>query len=407
MLESTPQTRIETEVEHGPPAALIPILAVATGALVANLYYAQPLIAAIGPEIGISPELGGAIVSITQIGYGLGLFFLVSLADLVDNKKLVLVNVALTGIALLGAALSRAASPFLVACFVIGLSSTAAQVLVPFVAQLVPEAQRGRAVGNVMGALLAGIMLARPVALFVAASAGWRAIFGISAMLMLGVGIALAKLMPRHKPAGELTYGRILASMAGLLRDIPALRWRAAYQALLFSAFNLFWTAAPLMLADRFGLGQRGIGLFALAGAGGALAAPLAGRLADRGMGQIATGTVMIALGIAFYATHWAVDAGMMIVLVVLAILIDAAVQTNHVVSQRILFSGPAQTRGRINALYMTITFLGGAIGSVLGTLIYHQGSWTLTADTGALIAILALVLFGLERHSRAKPGKS
>jgi predicted MFS family arabinose efflux permease len=160
---------------RGPSAALVTVIAVATGALVANLFYAQPLIASIAPEIGISADLAGSVVSITQIGYGVGLFLLVSLADLVENKRLVLTTLTLTIVGLIGAAFSTAAAPFFAAAFVIGLSSTGAQVLLPFVAHLVPEARRGRILGNVMAGLLTGIMLARPLSLFIAASFGWRA----------------------------------------------------------------------------------------------------------------------------------------------------------------------------------------------------------------------------------------
>jgi predicted MFS family arabinose efflux permease len=276
-------------------------------------------------------------------------------------------------------------------------------VLVAFVSQLVAPEQRGQVVGNVMSALLAGIMLARPLALFVAAASGWRAIFWGSAVLTLGIGFALAKTMPRHAPGGGLSYGRIIASMAGLLMSIAPLRWRAAYQALLFGAFSLFWTTVPLVLVDRFGMGESGIGLFALAGAGGALAAPIAGRLADRGLGQAATAAAMVTAAVSFFATSWAVGTGALVLLVVLAVLIDAAVQTNHIVSQRIIFSTAAATRGRVNALYMTFTFIGGAIGSMLGTLVYHADGWSMTAGAGGLIAVVALVLFGLERAGSAK----
>lgn len=387
-----------------PSPTLLSVIAVATGALVANLYYAQPLVASIAPEIGIPPDLAGSIVSVAQIGYGLGLFLLVSLADLVENRTLVLLLLAFTATGLLGLTLSTSSLTFFAAAFVVGLCATGAQVLIPFVARLVPDDQRGRVVGNIMAGVLTGIMLARPVSLFVAGSFGWRAVFWGSCVLMLGIGLALARIMPRYRPAPGMHYGQILASMAGLLRDVPAVRWRAAYQALLFAAFNIFWTAAPLMLADRFGMSEHGIGLFALAGAGGALAAPLAGRLADRGFGMALTAGAMIAIALAFFATTWAAGAMALVLLVVLTIAIDAAVQTNQVVSQRIIFSVPAEVRGRVNALYMTLTFAGGAIGSMLGTLTWHSGGWTETAGVGGVLGLLALFLFGVERWPSRRP---
>ena len=279
------------------------------------------------------------------------------------------------------------------------MCSTGAQVLLPLLAHLVPAERRGRVVGNVMAGLLTGIMLARPLSLFIAASFGWRTVFWCSAALMVIIGLVLAKAMPTHRPTSGLHYGRILGSMAGLWRDFPALRWRAAYQALLFGAFNMFWTAVPLMLAQRFGLDGHAIGLFALAGVGGALAAPVAGRLADGGHGQIATAGAMITLGVAFMATSWAAAALALGVLVVLAIVIDAAVQANQVVSQRIIFTAPAQVRGRVNALYMTINFAGGAIGSILGTVTYYRGGWGTTALVGGLAGALSLLLFAIERR--------
>ena len=367
--------------------------------MVANLYYAQPLVASIGPELGISADLAGSVVSVTQLGYGCGLFLLVSLADLVENRRLVLTLIAITTLGLVGMATANAAMSFFVAAFVIGLCSTGAQVLIPLLAHLVPAERRGRVVGNVMAGLLTGIMLARPLSLFIAASFGWRTVFWCSAALMVIIGLVLAKAMPTHRPTSGLHYGRILGSMAGLWRDFPALRWRAAYQALLFGAFNMFWTAVPLMLAQRFGLDGHAIGLFALAGVGGALAAPVAGRLADRGHGQIATAGAMITLGVAFMATSWAAAALALGVLVVLAIVIDAAVQANQVVSQRIIFTAPAQVRGRVNALYMTINFAGGAIGSILGTVTYFRGGWGTTALVGGLAGALSLLLFAIERR--------
>ena len=399
--KAIPEAPAAVSPAQAPSRLLLAVIGIATGALAANLYYAQPLIAQIGPEIGIRPDLAGALVSVTQIGYALGLFFLVSLADLVESKKLVLIAMCVTVLALVGAATSPGAAPLFIASLVIGLSSTGAQILVPFVSHLVPEAQRGRTVGNVMAGLLTGILIARPLSLFVASSFGWRSVFWLSALLMIVIGAALFRLMPRYQPQGGLSYGKILASMVGLVRNTPVLRRRAAYQALMFCAFNMFWTAAPLMLAERFGMSQQSIALFALAGAGGALAAPIAGRLADRGLVGPATAAGMGVLAICFFATGWAASAGVLALLVVLAILIDAAVQLNQVVSQRVIFSLAPHMRGRINAIYMTTAFVGGAVGSTIATASYHWGGWTATAICGGTLGILALLLLATERPKR------
>jgi len=402
MVKRTPKSALAGAEE--PSSWLIATFAVATGALVANLYYAQPLLAQIGPEIGISPELAGAIVSATQIGYGAGLFFLVSLSDLVENKKLVFVTLAGTILGLIGVATAASVWMFLVSYFVVGVCSTAAQIIIPFAAHLVPERRRGRVVGNIMAALLTGIMLARPVALFVAGYLGWRAVFWISAALMILIGLALARIMPRHRPRPGMHYGQILTSMIVQLKTRRVLRYRAAYQGLMFAAFNLFWTAAPLMLAGRFGLGANAIALFALAGAGGALCAPVAGHIADRGFTLSATIGAMLTLSLSFFATGWAVAAGALLVLAVLAVLLDAAVQVNQVVTQRIVFTLSSEMRGRLNAIYMTLVFVCGAGGSVLGTITYQWGGWRATALAGGLIGVLLLLLFAFEQAGlRAK----
>jgi predicted MFS family arabinose efflux permease len=386
-----------------PPASafLLTILTIGVGVLVANLYYAQPLIASIGKELGIAPGVAGAIVSVAQIGYGTGLFLVVPLADLVENKRLVLTLMGLVLVGLVALATSSNATAFFVAAYLIGVSATGAQVLLPYVAYLVPEERRGRVVGNVMAGVLTGIMLARPASLFISGSFGWRAVFWTSACLVATLALLLARLMPRHRPAGGMHYGRIIASMVHLPPRMPALCWRSAYAALLFGAFNMFWTAAPLMLAGRFHLNEHQVGLFALAGAGGALAAPLAGRLSDRNLEAEATAGSMIVLALCFFGTGWAVAATALASMVVCTVLLDAAVQTNQVVSRRTVFAASTALRGRVNALYMTATFIGGSIGSLLGSVTYSTGGWTATAGTGVVIGLVALGLFGIEMRGR------
>jgi predicted MFS family arabinose efflux permease len=397
MTQPQPTGSSANDEARGPSVALLTTMGAAIGALVANLYYAQPLVDSIAQEIGVSRDLAGLVVSVSQIGYGIGLFLLVSLADLVENKRLVMATIVLTTLGLIGLATASSAVPFFIAAFVVGLCSTGAQVLLPFIAHLIPIARRGRVIGNVMGGLLLGVMVARPLALFLAGSFGWRSVFWFSAALMVAIGVALLRMMPTYKPSSGMHYGQILASMIRLYRNTPLLRRRAAYQMLMFAAFNMFWTAAPLMLADHFGLDQKQIALFALAGAGGALSAPIAGRLADRGLIRSSTVGLMLMAGLTVFLSRWAVGMSALVALVVLTILFDAAVQGNQVLSQRIIFSGPVETRGRVNAIYMTQLFFGGAIGSVAGTVTYHWGGWPLTAACGGLAGVAMLLLFVTE----------
>ncbi len=395
----TARSEADLAEDAGPSSSLVVVLTVAAGALIANLYYAQPLVAAIGPAVGISRDLAGSIVSMTQIGYGIGLFFIVSLADLVENKRLVLVTMALTTLGLVGAATSTGVASFFAASLVIGVCSTGAQVLLPFVAHLIPAARRGRTVGKVMAGVLTGIMLARPIALFVSAALGWRSVFLISAVAIVAIGLALVRMMPTYRPTSGTPYSRILSSMLAVMVTMPAVRWRAMYQALMFCAFNMFWTAVPLFLADRFHLGERGIGVFALAGCGGALVAPMAGRLADAGRSRGTTVASMAVLMLSFLASCWVSGgAAALVLLTALAVLIDAAIQANQVVGQRIIFSVAAERRGRVNAIYMTCLFIGAAIGSILGTATYHRGGWPGTAGTGVAIGVVLLLLMACEQ---------
>src|SRR4051812_3016220 len=280
--------------------ALIAVFAIACGAMVANLYYAQALIGLIAPAIGLAPRLAGFTVTLTQLGYGSGLLLVVSLADLVENRRLALVMLAGVIVSLVGVATAQSAPTFLVFSYLTGFCCVGAQILIPFAAHMATDENRGRVVGNIMGGLVTGIMLARPAASFLAASFGWRAIFWVSAVGMVMLGAVLFRMLPERKPRPGMHYGQILLSTLSLLVREPVIRRRATYQAILFSTFHLFWTAAPLFLAQQFGFGQRGIALFALAGAGGALAAPMAGRLADRGHIRAGTMGALIAAILAF-----------------------------------------------------------------------------------------------------------
>jgi len=259
---------------------------------------------------------------------------------------------------------------------------------------------RGRVVGNVMSGLMLGIMLARPVAGFITEIASWRAVFLGSTGVMVVLGMVIYRVLPKRMPASRPRYGELLASMGHLALTTPILQRRGLYHAFLFGAFSLFWTASPLWLAGPdFHLSQAGIAWFALAGVSGAVAAPLAGRLADRGWSRPATGLAMLAVAVAFLMTHVG-PAGSPLALAVLvaaAILLDFGVAANMVVGQRAIFTLGAEYRSRLNGLFMAIFFMGGAIGSALGGWAYARGGWPLTSWVGLAMPLAALLYFATE----------
>ena len=258
--------------------ALTTLFAVACGALAANLYYAQPLVALIGADTGLSLSTESVIVTVAQIGYAIGLVFLVPLGDIVENRKLILATMALNVVSLVGLALAPGLASLFAMMLVVGVTSCAAQMIVPLAANLAPSAERGAVVGNVMTGLLGGILLARPVASFLADYITWRGVFAASAALVgLVLLVGLLRLPARTPTAGK-GYGELIGSLGKLFANQPVLRRRGLYHASMFGAFSLFWTAAPIiLLREPFNFSSTEVALFTLAGVFGVFAAPLAG----------------------------------------------------------------------------------------------------------------------------------
>jgi len=398
----SPLTKVSPEPVElpGAPRATILLIATACALVVANLYYAQPLAGPISASLGLSPAAAGLIVTMTQIGYGLGLLLIVPLGDLVENRRLILGVMALMTLAVLGAAVAPGPLAFLAAALLIGLGSVAVQILVPFAAHLAPEARRGQVVGNVMSGLMLGIMLSRPVASFVTQVSSWHVVFLGSAGIMVVLSVVLHRALPVRRPVHRLGYGALLASMGHLVRTTPILRRRALYQACLFAAFSLFWTTTPLLLAGPlYGLSQAGIALFALAGVAGAVAAPIAGRVADRGWSRPASGAAMLLVGLSFGLTHLGAPGSSLALgsLVAAAILLDFGVTANLVLGQRAIFALGAEYRSRLNGLFMAFFFGGGALGSALGGWAFARAGWAPTSWIGIALAALALLYYATE----------
>jgi predicted MFS family arabinose efflux permease len=376
---------------------IILLLAISCGLIVANLYYAQPLVGPISRDLGLSPQAAGLIVTTTQMGYSAALLLIVPLSDLFENRRLVLYAIGVAAVALLATAFAAHSLQFLTAGLLTGFGSVAVQLLVVYAAHLAPEAMRGRVVGNVTAGLMFGILLGRPIASFITAISSWHVVFVASSLVMAILAVVLSRALPKRQPTSQLRYGQLLGSMGRLLVKTPVLQRRALYQASLFCVFCMFWTVIPLVLAGPdFHLSQVGIGLFTLAGAAGVIAAPIAGRIADRGWSRPATGLAIASGAISFLLTH-VVPAGSTLSLafmVAAAILLDLGAQANVVLGFRAIFALGAEYRGRFNGLYMAIFYTAGAIGSALGAWAYAQGGWSLASWIGFAIPVCAFVYY-------------
>jgi predicted MFS family arabinose efflux permease len=372
------------------------VLAFACGLSVANLYYAQPLLALIAHDLQTGQGSAALIVTMTQLGYAAGLVLLLPLGDLLENRALASRTLLGTAVALVVAAVAPSIGLLLLVSVLIGLTSVVAQILVPLAAHLAPADQRGRVVGRVMSGLLLGILLARTVASLVAAHWGWRSVYLISAGLMLAVAVVLVRVLPRRRPAPGVRYPQLMASVARLVRTEPALRRRAACQALMFAAFSSFWTSISYHLLDAHHLSQTGLGIFALVGAAGAAAAPVTGWLGDRGHGQAGSG-VALALGVAAMVVAGA-GRGSVIALAAGAVLLDLAVQGHQVFSQQEIYQLRPDARARVNSVFMGSIFIAGAIASAVSGALYESSGWTAVTVFGGALPAVALLVWAVSR---------
>ena len=393
-----------------PPAAMTTsftlLLATAVGVIVLNLYASQPLIGLIGPALGLPPAAASLVTTLTLLAYAAGLVLVVPLVDLVSNRPLIVTTLALCATGLAVTAAAGSTTLFLAATVLVGLTSTVIQMLVPIAAALAAPADRGRVVGNVMTGLMVGILLSRPAASLMADAFGWRSFYALTAVLVALLALVLHRLLPDLRPPRGMRYGSLIASLWTLMRDEPLLRWRAAYQGLLMGAFSAFWTAAALRLAaPPFGLGQQGIALFALAGAAGAMAAPVAGRVADRGWSRQAT---LVAHGIAIAGIllagavaggDWrAWDPGAMPgmslgLLILAAVLLDIGVVADQILGRHAINTLRPEARGRLNGLYTGLFFLGGSAGAAAAGPAWALGGWPAVCWVGLGFAAAAMLL--------------
>lgn len=375
-------------------------MSVATGLAVASNYYAQPLLHTIGQQFSISNAAAGTIVTTAQLSYAVGLMLLVPLGDMFERRSLIVLMNLLAAGGLLISAFSTSIAMLIIGTALTGMLSVVAQILVPFAATLAAPHERGKAVGTVMSGLLLGILLARTAAGALADVGSWRTVYWVAAILMLCMSAVLWRVLPRYQSPTAMSYPRLLGSILRMFVEEPLFRARSLIGGLLFAAFSMLWTPLTFLLAGPpYEYSNTTIGLFGLAGAAGAYAANRFGRLADRGLGNLAT-----RVGLLLLLGSWGLMAfGQVSVVALLAgILVqDLAIQGVHVTNTSSIYRLRPEARSRLTAGYVTCYFIGGASGSLVSSWLYARFGWSAVVTAGAVLAALTLAYGALAPSAR------
>jgi len=370
-------------------------MAFAVGTAVANIYYNQPLLDQIRASFGVSLHEIAWIPSLTQAGYAIGMLFIVPLGDMRERKRLVLLFSCLSALTL---ALVACAPGFFVAAIaslMLGLSTMTPQFLIPFAASLAEPHEKGKVVGTMMSGLLLGILLARTVSGFVGAAYGWRAMFGLASAFQVLLVILLAFTLPKSEPSYHGKYLGLLQSVLRIFKEQTILREASFFGAMLFGAFSAFWaTLIYLMQTPTFHLGARAVGIYGLLGAVAAGFTPVVGGLVDRHPARKVTG-IMMALTL-FSFLVFGLSASSLVGIGIGVILMDVGVQGGHVSNQSRILSLIPGAQSRLQTAYMFFYFLGGAIGSYLGTVSFGHYGWSGVCCSAGLLMVLGLLRYSI-----------
>ncbi|MFJ7730141.1 MFS transporter [Neobacillus sp. NPDC097160] len=370
------------------------LLAIACGMAVANVYFAHPLLSSIASEFSIEPSIIGIVITVTQICYALGLLLLVPLGDLFIQRRLIIGQMFMLVVALIVVGIAPTSIVFFIGVAIVGLLATVTQTLVAYASTLAVPTERGRIVGFVTSGVVIGILLARTFAGIMADLGGWRSVYLSSAVLILIlIGLLNKELPGTVYKRPSLSYPKLLHSVLMLFVQERILLIRGILALLIFTVFSTFWTSLVFPLSSPpYSFSHTSIGVFGLAGVSGALAAARAGRLADRGLGQLTTGVALVLL-IASWFFISSINYSIL-VLIIGIILLDLAVQAVHVTNQSLIFKVLPEARSRLTAAYMVFYSIGSATGSIVSTNIYANYGWNGVCLFGISVSVLALVFW-------------
>jgi len=366
------------------------IMTIATGLVVANLYYNQPLLEDIARTFHCSRGKAGQVSMLTQIGYASGMLFLAPLADMFKRKRLMVIIFAFIVLSSLLTALAPNINILIFASFLLGASSMIPQLLVPMAAHLAKPHERGKKIGVIMSGLLIGILLSRTFAGYIGEFFGWRMVFYAATGIMLIMWMLIWLFLPEVEPDYKGSHKNLMISLIHLVKQEPKLRLAAFRGALCFACFSAFWTTIVFLLKQNFDMGSGVAGEFGLVGAFGALAAGLMGRLSDKMDAYKLSGFTILLIIISFVIFYFSAHSIPGLILGV--IILDMGVQATHISNQSIIFTLKPEARNRINTVYMVSYFIGGSLGTLFATQLWKNYQWNGVCFIG--IGLSAFTLF-------------
>ncbi|ACU63528.1 MFS transporter [Chitinophaga pinensis] len=382
-------------------SGIIPLMAISGGVMIANIYYNQPILKEIGASINTSEAAIGRIAMLSQLGFGLGMFFLLPLGDKLKRKRLIIFLAACLALTLTGFAFASTPAQVYVLSFFIGLFSTPAQIILPMAATL-DSTNRGKTVGRVFSGILVGILGARVLSGLISEWLGWRYVYGISAMMVSSVAILLKLFLPDVAPKFKGNYFKLLQSTLSLIREYRLLRQAALLGSLTFGVFCSFWTTLTFHLVSaplHYSPGT--IGSFGLIAIGGALVAPYFGKLADKGNTyKSLLITVGLVIGSVILIKIFPYS---FVALIVCIFFLDIGVQATQITNFARIYSLHEHAHSRLNTIYMTTYFIGAAIGTYFGLLSWKTGGWNLSTWQMLLWGTAALAVVIISERVNAK----
>ncbi|WP_414572794.1 MFS transporter [Nostoc sp. CCY 9925] len=367
------------------------IMAIAAGVCVANIYYNQPILKDIASSFRVSESEAGSISVLSQVGYGFGLFFLIPLGDKINKKKLILTLLGCLFCLLIAMTFSQNIVQAWILSMAIGITTVSAQVILPLAASI-DRVTTGQTVGNIFTGVLIGVLGARVFSGYIAEWLSWRYVYGFSAVMILIVTVLLKIYLPNIKNEFNGYYLELLKSTLHQLKRFSLLREASLIGGLLFGVFCSFWTTLTFHLSGApFYFQSDTIGIYGFVAIAAALTAPVFGKLADKGNSQrsltFAVSLVIASLVIAKIASNSA------LAIAVAVLLIDVGVQAMQVTNIARIYTLDSQSNSRINTVYMTTYFIGGAVGTTLGLLCWNLGGWNLVTWQMLVFTLLAFLI--------------